>query len=267
MKPEILQSISQIAIFVGIMITAFGGWGSYYYGNKSDNKVRGELNIKIDSLLDGNNELNKNLEPFKELAQQRFPELPIEEALESLSNDYKKIKDRLEKEINTIKSFSSDLEISFTGNWKEDPFPGQIMGGFEHEYYVNLISQDKNDRITFYAEKPYQFTKLKEYVKYSSTQVVKDSDPIMGKQIDLLKNIKMFECYMPLILAENLSEKKILIKNAKLSFHINGKLYAEIVLDRPFESKVTINNNFGWATFGFEIKRENGFNDLKNNFW
>lgn len=48
MRPEILQALSQIAIFIGTLLTALGGYGHYHYGKKIEQKRE----IVIDSQLD-----------------------------------------------------------------------------------------------------------------------------------------------------------------------------------------------------------------------
>ena len=36
MKPEFLQNLSNVFIFIGIMISALAGYGTYYFGKKVD---------------------------------------------------------------------------------------------------------------------------------------------------------------------------------------------------------------------------------------
>lgn len=50
MRPEILQTISQIAVFVGILLTAIGGYGHFHYGKKIEQKREIVIDSKLDSI-------------------------------------------------------------------------------------------------------------------------------------------------------------------------------------------------------------------------
>lgn len=74
MKPEILQTLSQIAILLGVLISGFGTYGSYYFGKKVEQKKEIEtyqkfedipqaINLKIDKNTD------KVLDAIKDVKQ------------------------------------------------------------------------------------------------------------------------------------------------------------------------------------------------------
>ena len=50
MKPEILQTISQIIIVVGVILAGGGGFGAYYYGNKISQKREISTDKKLDNI-------------------------------------------------------------------------------------------------------------------------------------------------------------------------------------------------------------------------
>jgi hypothetical protein len=64
-----LQTFSQILIVVGLVITAIGGFGSYYYGKLEEedykgkaNKTQNELKAKIEKLQAGTSKIEKRME-------------------------------------------------------------------------------------------------------------------------------------------------------------------------------------------------------------
>lgn len=50
MKGETMQTLSQITIAIGIILTAIGGYGNFYYGRKLDAKSNTENNKKLDEI-------------------------------------------------------------------------------------------------------------------------------------------------------------------------------------------------------------------------
>jgi len=50
MRPEILQTLSQIVVFVGIILTAIGGYGHFHYGKKIEQKREIVVDSKLDSI-------------------------------------------------------------------------------------------------------------------------------------------------------------------------------------------------------------------------
>ena len=103
MKPETFQTFSQVAISIGIILTAIGGLTSYY-SNKIIDKAKEKTAIakeqklqgNIDELLDGNRSLQSKIEPFEELAKQLHPSLETNDALQQLRKDYENLEDRAE---------------------------------------------------------------------------------------------------------------------------------------------------------------------------
>jgi hypothetical protein len=95
MRPELYQNISNILIMIGIVITAVGGYGSYYFGKKGDEQKDElnqrntiELNTKIENLISGNDTLIKELQPFKEFAKSLYPNENEDKALDKLKTDF-----------------------------------------------------------------------------------------------------------------------------------------------------------------------------------
>ena len=85
MNVETLQTLSQIFILLGIVATAAGGFGSYYFGKKAELGRRAELQTSLRSL-------EEKLEPFVDLARQARPDADQDTALAGLREDIEKLR-------------------------------------------------------------------------------------------------------------------------------------------------------------------------------
>ena len=83
---ETLQTTSQIVIVLGILSTAAGGFGSYYFGKKAELARRAELQASLLSL-------EAKLVPFAELARQARPDADQDAALAGLREDIEKLRE------------------------------------------------------------------------------------------------------------------------------------------------------------------------------
>lgn len=104
MSFQLLQTISTILIFFGVVITGIGGFGQYYFGRKIENEkdrlnieAEQKLNEKIDVLIKGNDELKENIKPFEELARLKFPDEDVNTALSNLSKEIERIESEHKK--------------------------------------------------------------------------------------------------------------------------------------------------------------------------
>lgn len=97
--------ISQIAIFAGAIFAALGGFGAFYFRGKADAEKsaanvsqQAALGLKIENLLEGNkqlqtgnDDLKQALAPFKQYAQDRFPNADVNTALKKLEAELQRI--------------------------------------------------------------------------------------------------------------------------------------------------------------------------------
>ncbi len=88
MNYETFQTASYFLLLAGLIISALGGFGGYYFKKKAD-YIRAQAVLKqesipkekIDTLLEESKETQKPLMPFEELARTRSQDKKIEEAL------------------------------------------------------------------------------------------------------------------------------------------------------------------------------------------
>lgn len=104
MKPELIVNISQIFIFIGVILTAVGGFGSHWASNKvqeskniaaSENEAK--LNQSISELLEGNKVLKTKIEPFEDLAHKIYPAIERTEALDKLRVEFEQLRQRADE--------------------------------------------------------------------------------------------------------------------------------------------------------------------------
>ena len=100
LKPEFLQNLSQILIFVGVVVSALGGLGNYYFGDKVQalkaNKAQQQenlLNGKIQTLVDNGQKLQDQLDPFIKMATQSYPNDDLQTALKKVQEDLNKVEE------------------------------------------------------------------------------------------------------------------------------------------------------------------------------
>ncbi|MBK9168924.1 MAG: hypothetical protein IPM24_15845 [Bryobacterales bacterium] len=110
MDPGFLKTASNVVLAVGIVLTAIGTFGAYYFSSqieasrdaaevarrKDDQIARDQLNEQVGRLVAGNDELRERLTPFEALARERYPGLDEPEALERLQNELSTVSKRAE---------------------------------------------------------------------------------------------------------------------------------------------------------------------------
>lgn len=93
MGADTLQTWSQIVVAIGIVVTALGGLGSYYYGKKADDVREQARRTAFGELLTRSETLEESLKPFQELARTAHPDLDQQAALDSLRQDLERLRD------------------------------------------------------------------------------------------------------------------------------------------------------------------------------
>lgn len=118
MNPSTLQTLSQIIIAVGVALTALGGFGSYYYGKIKETRKDEQAQEEIDDAKRERKEIYDLLEPFTEIANQKFPDETDSTALSKLASELSNLKKKtkeLEKRI-TPPKLSSVNKIKLIKN-------------------------------------------------------------------------------------------------------------------------------------------------------
>lgn len=275
MRPEILQNISNIVIVVGIILTALGGYGAYYFGNKADIEKdrqtqvdKDSLNLKIETLLDGNESLIKDIEPFKEYAKRLYPNESDQKALDNFKNDLDKLKQDVKKEKETIRGLSAVLNVTFSGDWDEKPYPEQLMSPINGMSFLRLWQTDqKGDKVEFFATEPYHFETIsKTQAKFICRQNVKPGNYPIGRDIQELKKLTVVDFFVHFIIYERIKNSKIRIDEIDIQFYLNDKIVGEFKEKTNFCTDVKIYNNNksgAWAGVTYIMKEGSAYDYFK----
>lgn len=89
MDVESFQTASQGIVVLGILLTAVGGFGSYYFGKKAEEGRQAGIRASFETEL---SDLQSTLEPFLELARQARPEADSAAALAGLREDIEELR-------------------------------------------------------------------------------------------------------------------------------------------------------------------------------
>lgn len=106
MNPNTLQTISQIVIATGIVLTALGGFGSYYFGKIKDSIKDEQAQIEIDQAKNERKEIVDILEPFTKIATQKYPNETDSNALTKLATDISNLEKKTKEIEKKITPFS-----------------------------------------------------------------------------------------------------------------------------------------------------------------
>lgn len=93
MSIESFQTWSQIVALGGLVLTALGGFGSYYFGQIADTERAQDFRTRLDRLSEDGKALAGRLEPFYELAQKASPGLDQDAALAHLRNEIERLRE------------------------------------------------------------------------------------------------------------------------------------------------------------------------------
>jgi hypothetical protein len=101
MNPESFQTACQVVTLVSAVIVALGAFGNAYFGNRAE-RVKAERNQneqtqlrhKIDDLAKGNEGLLLQLQPFVEIARERYPGLGTDKGLEQIQASLRHLEQR-----------------------------------------------------------------------------------------------------------------------------------------------------------------------------
>jgi len=117
MSAETWVTISQVGVFLGAILAASGGAGSWYFGkiverqkDQASTQQQIELNNKIESLIQGNSDLKKQLSPFEKIAERIYPAVERDDALKKLASDV----DGMRQETQKLKQIASPRKLTDT---------------------------------------------------------------------------------------------------------------------------------------------------------
>ena len=227
-----------------------------YYKNKADSTA---TDLKI--IIESGKKLNKQIEPFLEMAMEIYPNLPIEEALFELKRNYEQIKIDLEREKNTIKQFATKVEVKFTGNWNKEPYIPRLISGFQDVYYFRLLHKNKTSYIHLKPTETYDITKNNGVFQFTSKQKVNEGGLPLGRIVNFLKDYNSFVIHIPFDFMSNLKTYDIQINSIKIEFYINGNtkgIYLNSTNNFVIIKPKKFGGTSGWASIQLSFSNSDG---------
>lgn len=173
-------------------------------------------------------ELSDRLKPFEELAVANYPNKEKKDALDSLVNDFEKLKRDVQLEKELIKSLGAKLKVTFSGNWKESPATIMpISLGTPTPHYIELLCSKNENVVSIDLVATQLFSRKaidENTVVFESIQEVNKGSFPLGKKIYELAGYDKIRVQMPLgHKAKNFEKGKITLNDLEIKFYINGK--------------------------------------------
>lgn len=123
MRPEILQTLSQIFVFIGIVLTAIGGYGHFHYEKKIEQKREIVIDDKLDNIPMNINKVN-NQNTDKVLTAIKNIKPTVNES------------DKILTAIKDVKQTVEDIASSDGSNKKEISYPSS------GEFGINILDRN-----------------------------------------------------------------------------------------------------------------------------
>ena len=171
------------------------------------------------------------------------------------------VKNDIELEKTTIKSFSSKLHVVYSGKWlKSISQLTPLNTHYEGNYVTLSESESINQRpIIFNPTQPYSNDRHKKVVVFESIQTVQQGQYPMGQSINVLSLYDIISFKFPFFLPikkdiEKFMESNVVdIHSAIITFFINGKTCSDIQQDdRRFMARIDDN---GCISFNMKLRR------------
>ncbi len=252
MSPQTLLTASHIFVLIGVLIAGLGGFGTYHYGKKVDDEKSREMAANEQTLSAQITDLTSQMASFEEIATSLYPNLTKDKAIEKLKTDFEQLQEEVQAEKDTLRSLSSRLIVTFSGEWDSDPYPLQLMSPVNHQYYVELVGPDQT--IEFYASEVYTFNTITtNRAQFSSSQAVKDGTFPLGAQIDTLDSFSQINIFIPFFLGDSIHGDQVVVERMNLTFSINGIECNPLVIEQDQVVSLTGKKPNIWAILAMKV--------------
>lgn len=196
---------------------------------REDARMKGE---QLKLISKNTQEIKNQLEPFLQIAIQKYPSETPDKALENLSHEVGKISSELIKERNTIKSLGAEVYIQYSGNWKTpngQASEGTYFAGSLKPYLKLIDKSGNHNDIEFSID----FAKKGKGI-FENKLLVQMGELPHGKLIDYLAHYDRIEAWVAFPKWEIPSDGKITFDALNIRFVINGSRKFEYKLDKPY---------------------------------
>jgi hypothetical protein len=202
---------------------------------KERNEAREDARTKGEQLKEisrNTQEIKNQLEPFLQIAIQKYPSETPDKALENLSHEVSRLSSELITEKNTIKSLGAEVYIKYSGNWKtpDGKASGANYYAGSHKPYLKLIDKSgKHKDIEFCID-----FAIRQGGTFENKLLVQLGELPHGELINYMAHYDRIEAWLAFPKWEIPSDGKITFDDLNIRFVINGSRKFEYKLDKPY---------------------------------
>jgi hypothetical protein len=165
---------------------------------------------------------------------------------------------RDEAEKSTVRELHATLEVRFSGDWSEQPYPSQILSPVNHEFYVYFKrGQGSNASvIKLHATEPYQFaTNSPSSAKFVARQGVRPGEFPIGQRREALSEFETVRIHIPFLQLSDFRPPKITVEDLNLVFILNGASGRPLRLESPIVAPIRTYSpsKSPWASFEIPV--------------
>ena len=227
----------------------FGSLSTYYYWKQnSENKY---LQENVNELVKGKNDL---LEKTSNLSNQ------ISEYQKEIRTKDERIRE-LEKQARILRTIEGNIECLFSADWSKGGHPGSLVpiSWNKAQFYARIFETDSNDTsaILFYLNSVETIELSESDLKVKLEIRANQSKGPFGQVLDVLKRYSHLLVYVPFIHKGDTLDGKIILKNVKATFVVNGEKRYQIEHSDYFEIPIPE----GKKLMTFQLNKSDFFNN------
>lgn len=198
---------------------------------------------------------NEFIEKTSKLSKQ------ISEYQEEIRAKDKRIHD-LEKQAKIVRSIEGNIECVFSANWAKGRHPGRLtpFSWNKAQVYAYIFETTPYDTsaILFYLENLETLKLSDSDLKVKLAVRLKPGSGPLGQELNYLKNYNHLLVYVPFIHEGDTLDDKIILRDLRVFFIVNGEKKSEIIRTEYFEIPVPAGGNLA----GFQLNKNDLFQDI-----
>lgn len=157
-----------------------------------------------------------------------------------------------------VRELYAKLEVEFSGNWAEQPYPKQILSPVDDQFYVYFKRGSGPDAtvVKLFASQPYNFATLdSSRANFTSRQALRPSDYPVGENRRVLWAFDTIGFHIPFLDLKDFSEPSIIVQVLRLDLVLNGVHGEPIRIESPIVAPVRTYGNsvFPWGSFEIQV--------------
>lgn len=216
------KRVKYVLIF---LILTLGGLSIVMYVRDHSDRVQNEKNLRddLDAIKAQNADLSSKLDPFLNLAKNRFPNQTDASALRKLLEDMTNLKTTTQALKNRITLLTAKVHIVFSGEWVEGFVKNQRVLSPPKEAYLILSGTGQPKTIKFYPSRIASINEGHGMYGIVYDVAIEPGDYPLGESIDSLKDYIKCELAFPFLKKDVTKNGLATLARLEIIFHVNGK--------------------------------------------